>query len=48
MLFRVTLGFGCHSDFRGHLPVGRLPLFRVDRTGTAIVGAALLIASGVL
>lgn len=30
------------------LAVGRLPLFRLDRTGAAIIGAALMIASNVL
>jgi Na+/H+ antiporter NhaD/arsenite permease-like protein len=30
------------------LAIGRLPGFRVDRTGAAIIGASLMIASGVL
>jgi len=30
------------------LAVGRLPGFRVDRTGAAIIGATLMLATGVL
>lgn len=30
------------------LAIGRLPFFRVDRTGAAIIGAALMLASGTL
>ena len=30
------------------LALGRLPLFRVDRTGVAIIGAALMIVTGVI
>ena len=30
------------------LGLGRLPLFRVDRTGVAIIGAAVMIATGVI
>jgi len=30
------------------LAIGRLPGFRVDRTGAAIIGASLMIATGVL
>ncbi|MFB3828386.1 MAG: anion transporter [Bryobacteraceae bacterium] len=30
------------------LAIGRLPFFRVDRTGAAIIGATLMIATGVL
>src|SRR5207344_1967150 len=30
------------------LGLGRLPLFRVDRTGVAIIGAAAMIATGVI
>src|SRR5262245_43100336 len=30
------------------LAVGRLPLFRVDRTGVAIIGAALMVVAGVI
>lgn len=30
------------------LAVGRLPLFRVDRTGVAIIGAVLTVVAGVL
>jgi Na+/H+ antiporter NhaD/arsenite permease-like protein len=30
------------------LAIGRLPGFRIDRTGSAIIGATLMIASGTL
>jgi Na+/H+ antiporter NhaD/arsenite permease-like protein len=30
------------------LAVGRLPLFRVDRTGVAIIGAAIMVVAGVI
>src|SRR5262245_60246881 len=30
------------------LAVGHLPLFRVDRTGVAIIGAALMVVAGVI
>src|SRR5262245_59993907 len=30
------------------LALGRLPLFRVDRTGVAIIGGALVVVSGLL
>lgn len=30
------------------LALGRLPLFRVDRTGVAIIGGAVVVVSGVL
>src|SRR5713101_3399733 len=30
------------------LGLGRLPLFRVDRTGVAIIGGALMVLTGVL
>ena len=30
------------------LALGRLPFFRVDRTGVAIIGGALVVVTGVL
>ena len=43
-----TIAFSIFAASYAGLGLGRLPVFRVDRTGIAIIGGALMVLSGVL